>query len=41
MFILLNSIFIFLLSTLFDSIIYNKRLYNKEAININPQLKEL
>jgi hypothetical protein len=34
-FILLSSVFIFLLSTLFDCIIYNKRLYNKEATGIN------
>jgi hypothetical protein len=33
--ILLSSVFIFLLFILFDSIIYNRRLYNKEAIDIN------
>jgi phosphoglycerol transferase MdoB-like AlkP superfamily enzyme len=34
-FILLSSVFIFLLIILFDFIIYNRRLYNKEAITIN------
>jgi hypothetical protein len=35
-FILRSSVFIFLLSTLFDSIIHNGRLYNKEATDVNP-----
>jgi hypothetical protein len=34
-FILLSSVFIFLLSTLFDSIIYNRRLYSKKATGAN------
>jgi hypothetical protein len=40
-FILLSSVFYILLFILFDSIIYNERLYDKETTGANSQLKEL